>query len=631
MVVWDNAEDLLAADDTLADDHLRRFLERAAATDSSLLLVLTTRTPLRFPPELQRFDVRVELDRGLPTADAVALLRDLDPDGRSGLRDAPDAQLAHLAELCGARPRALEHVHAILTHDRFLTVDELVAGFHEQHELHEQLAGETYRRLPEEGRRVVEALAVFRRPVEPVAVAYLLEPFVPALPARALLSRLVDSHVVTLDAARRAVSLHPLDQRLAYARIPVSGAYSRAALERRAAAYYAELAAPLAPGHTIVEVEPHQFRCEHLVRAGAYDEAAAVLSAVDVDHLVWHGYARLVRELRAQLDGRLTDPRQRVLHAYSLANVYRVLGPLDRAIEWLQSAMERAAGLGETDIERESRRTLGEALRISGDLPQAAVHLEASVDAYRTAGVPARVAWGLAQCSLTYTYRGEPERGLATAADSLREAATVPEGVERWTALGFAHDAASLAHLRLGDLDSAERAVEEAVAAYQKVHQPYLVGYVVNVRGLVALHRGDLDAARRAFAEARQAGLDSDYARVVALADYNLALTLRRGGDLDAAIAAARSAVRVLADLNAPERPAADRALAALRALAAGDRPAALEALLGAAEAARHNPDLYPADLLVREVAEEAEATGLTGVAARAAGALRPAGPRAGG
>jgi len=84
----------------------------------------------------------------------------------------------------------------------------------------EGLIAAGYERLGEEERRVMEALAVFNRPVDATAIAFLLQPWFPALDVRASLRRLVNSYFMTSNRTTGEYSLHPMDREYVYRRIP---------------------------------------------------------------------------------------------------------------------------------------------------------------------------------------------------------------------------------------------------------------------------------------------------------------------------------------------------------------------------------------------------------------------------
>ena len=82
-----------------------------------------------------------------------------DPDGRLGLKDAPDALLAQARERTRGFPRALEAVAAILSADRNTTLPELLAETERLPEnVVEALVGEAFNRLDPLAQQVMQAL-----------------------------------------------------------------------------------------------------------------------------------------------------------------------------------------------------------------------------------------------------------------------------------------------------------------------------------------------------------------------------------------------------------------------------------------------------------------------------------------
>ena len=107
------------------------------------------------------------------------------------------------------------------------------------------------------------------------------------------------------------MTLHPIDQDYAYSQLPEEETddvvYSRQALERRAADYYAQLRTPEESWQTIDDLGPQLAEFEHQVRAGEYDEACRVLDLIDNNHLfLWGYYDRLVT-MRERLLGQLQN------------------------------------------------------------------------------------------------------------------------------------------------------------------------------------------------------------------------------------------------------------------------------------------------------------------------------------
>ena len=79
------------------------------------------------------------------------------------------------------------------------------------------LVGEAFDRLDPTGQAVMQALAVYARPVTPAAVDYLLQPALPGLDSAPVLGRLVNMHFARREAGK--YYLHPVDRAYAFERI----------------------------------------------------------------------------------------------------------------------------------------------------------------------------------------------------------------------------------------------------------------------------------------------------------------------------------------------------------------------------------------------------------------------------
>ena len=219
VVLLDNVEDLLdpathAFADTEVDAALRALLE---APPHPVKVLLTTRMAPReillLCPERQ---MTVPLDDGLPSPYAEAVLRAGDPAGVLGLKDAPDARFARACEFTRGYPRALEAITAALNADRATTLEDLLAGPPPANVV-EAMVGQAYSRLDPTAQKVMQALAVFARPVPAAAVDYLLQPHLPGLDSTPVLNRLVNMRFVTKEAGR--YYMHPVDREYALQRL----------------------------------------------------------------------------------------------------------------------------------------------------------------------------------------------------------------------------------------------------------------------------------------------------------------------------------------------------------------------------------------------------------------------------
>ena len=78
--------------------------------------------------------------------------------------------------------------------------------------------GEAFNRLDVNAQKVMQALAVYNRPVTPAAVDYLLAPHIPAIDSAPILQRLANMHFARKESGR--FYLHPVDREFAFGLIP---------------------------------------------------------------------------------------------------------------------------------------------------------------------------------------------------------------------------------------------------------------------------------------------------------------------------------------------------------------------------------------------------------------------------
>ena len=351
LILLDNLEEELTEEGAIAEEGLRLFVERCLTQPDGVRLIVTSREEVKLAAAALHNARCIPLREGLPKDDAVGLLRNLDPQGTLGLRDASEDDLRGAARLTRGIPRALEILAGILHKDPTASLPKLLAdeaAFGA--EVVERLVAEGYQRLADDERRVMEALAVFDRPVDETAIAYLLHPWFPGLDVRACLRRLVSSYFVSASRITGEYSLHPLDREYAYRQLPDDEepeAYNRRNLELRTADFYASIRKPESEWKTIDDLAPQLAEFEHRVHAGDYDGACRVLEMIDSDYLfLWGHYARLV-EMREKLLGRLIDPSLRLTNSGSLGLAYHCLGQIQKTIGSYEQAFDIAREIGD--------------------------------------------------------------------------------------------------------------------------------------------------------------------------------------------------------------------------------------------------------------------------------------------
>ncbi len=434
LILLDNLESVMAEDGDI-EEGLCLFIECCLTQPGGVRLIVTSREQVRITAAALHTTRAIPLREGLPEDEAVALLRDLDPQGALGLRDAPEEDLRRAARLTRGIPRALEILAGILHEDPTASLSRLLADeniFGEQ--VVEQLVAAGYRRLAEAERRVIEALAVFDRPVEETSVAYLLHPWWPGLDVRARLHRLVRGYFVSVNRVTGRYSLHPLDRDYAYRQIPdvsdtESDSYNRRNLELRAADFYASIRKPESEWQTIDDLEPQLAEFEHRVRSEDYDGAYQVLEPIHFNCLyLWGHCARLV-ELRKGLLKRLTDPVFQATNVGHLGLAYHALGQSVQAIEFLEKAVVIAREIGNHQEVGAWLGHLGTTYRNSGQFEQAIKLLEEALVIACETGDRRREGVWLGDLGVAYYALGQVKRAI----ELLEKALTIArETSYRW-------------------------------------------------------------------------------------------------------------------------------------------------------------------------------------------------------
>ena len=359
IVLLDNLEQLVDAEtrdltDGELDEALRAMLE---APHHTVKILVTTRVAPHalalVQPQRQR---TLPLDGGLESPYAENILRELDADGVVGLKAASDRTLGEVRQRTRGFPRALEAFYGSLAADRSTTLDELLARA--AHALPdtvvETLVGEAFSRLDGTAQRVMQALAIYARPVPPVAVDYLLQPHLPTADSASVLNRLVNMHFVRKESGR--YYLHPVDQAYALNLLPRRLAasikrrdpapWTQAALRHRAADFFSQTRRPRGEWKTLADLEPQLAEFDLQCAAEEYDTAANVLLEIDFSYLFALG-AMPSNSSPCRERARGTTERQaerRRMNSDSLGLAYSDLGQVGKAIKHYEEAMAIAPG-----------------------------------------------------------------------------------------------------------------------------------------------------------------------------------------------------------------------------------------------------------------------------------------------
>ncbi len=487
LLLLDNLEDKLDAQGNLDDPGLQLFIERCLSQPGGIRLLITSREQVNLPPAGLAAARSIPLYDGLPLVDAAALLRELDPQGELGLHDAPESELQRASQLTRGIPRALELLVGILHTDRNITLEELL----DDQTLLEERVVETllaagYTRLNEHERRVLEALAVYNRPITETAVTFLLHPWYPGLEIHSLLRRLLNRYLVSYNRLTREYYLHPLDREYAYAQIPETNRaatdqpnFTRNQLELRAAAYYAALRKPQNAWLSMRDLTPQLAEFEHYLRGGQPQDAFALLELIDQDYLSLWGYYPQLAEMRERLARVLQEPAQQITNLGQLGLAYYALGRFQQAVTAIQQVIDALPELNQAAQEATWLNQLARAYRGLGQVDAAfACDQRAVAVAERTGNRYERMV-ALGHIGVIHRDQGNEEQAFSY----LEQALHLAQELGAQKEAGILHGRLGLLNRDLGYVDRALEAHRIALELAQKVQFRRYVGTWAGVMG----------------------------------------------------------------------------------------------------------------------------------------------------
>jgi tetratricopeptide (TPR) repeat protein len=358
VVAIDNLEDLIDADsEEFRDAELDRLLRRLAIRGHHRVKVILV-GQMEPSPLLQRVSGNVErlrLDAGLRPPHTQRLLRRFDEDGTVGLLDAPDARLVHAGRLVDGHPRALEAIYTVLSHDRNRSLELLLEDMEAKaspDQVRDFLIGLVHDQLDQVERRVVQALAVYGRPVPADAVEYLLRPYLNGLASLPVFEQLLAERTIRHDGER--YYLPSADRLRVLRRIPRGKAIDREgdlppltqlALFHRAAEYFAEHPEQEIEG--IDDLTPQLNEIDLRLEGEEYEAALELIHKIDVRYLERWGYSQVLVGRLLDLVDKVGDPQLEITTLDLLANAEQ--SDDQQAIEHHSRALIQAQGLADPE------------------------------------------------------------------------------------------------------------------------------------------------------------------------------------------------------------------------------------------------------------------------------------------
>jgi tetratricopeptide (TPR) repeat protein len=471
---------------------------------------------------------RLDLDKGLPVAEAVKVLRAMDADGARGLRDAPPQDLASACELTRGFPRALEALVAILAADRDASLPGLLAtaGTVLPDKIVEVLVGEAFERLDPLGQQVMQALAIYAAPVPSVAIDYLLQPFQPAINSAPVLSRLVNMHFARSDAGR--YYLHQVDRDYALGHVPPGqpgdqnggpAGFTRYGLQARAADYFKQTRTPRDSWQTLDDLAAQLAEFELRCANADYDTAAEVLDDISFNYLQKWGHYRLAVGMHERLNGRLTDLYWQMANAGGLGNVYSTLGQTEKAIEHTQQALAIARETGDRGSEGAQLGGLGNLYSTLGQTEKAIEHYQQALAIARETGNRNGEGVQLGNLGTSYSARGQPEKSIEHYEQALAIARETDDRTSEGLWLGGLGN-------RYADRGQTEKAIEyqqQALAIARETGNRYSEGLWLGNLGDSNADLGQTEKAIEHYQQAAEIGDVTGNVQVKAAARLGLA------------------------------------------------------------------------------------------------------------
>ncbi len=589
IILLDNLEDILDDQGNPRDIGLRSLIDNFLQMKSSSRMLITSRIPLALRSELSGFDQRIYLQEGLPVADGVALLRDLDPHDRYGLKSESDELLNQFATQMHGVPRAFEVAVSILANDPFRSINDLLNDFHLKKDVAQKFVEDHYYRIDLDARQVMDAVAVFARPVTAAALGYLLKPFAPNVNIPDVVNRLLDSHILAVDRTTKTVTMHPIDRDYAYSQLPETGKYNRTQLELGAAAWYRSQQKESRDRQTIQELEPNILEFEHLLRADAYDKAMEALSVFSA-HLTWGGHAGRAREMIAQLDGKLHDERALMLYYYAKGDNMVLFGDFDKSRPYLADALALASKFDDLWVEANVVSLIGAAEKGVGKVEAAVEHYLRALKLFQASGNSEEEKYCLIDTGLTYAGMGNA-RECFLYAHKLEEFAD-RSGVPLDHAL--AQNLFTVGYILSHNWSDAFDSSQKLLKIYKEAKKDIWVPAVQNMLGMALLGLGKLDEASNRFEIGFTHAVELERPLYASRCAFNLAWTLYRMGKPEEALSVIEKGKALSGELQALR--AIKSLSGAIEALKCGDLGGEAGCLLDCARICKDDIDLWDAN-----------------------------------
>jgi len=429
IVLLDNFENVVDAEkgqvkDAELDEALRAILH---APHHPVKIIITTRISAReldtFEPARQRL---LPLDTGLQPEYAREAFVLMDEGNLVGIKNA-GAELLNLAvtRTLGL-PRALEALYAALRTDRFTTLQELLDLPILPEQVVQAYVGEAFNRLDTNAQKVMQALAVYNRPVTPAAVDYLLAPHIPAIDSAPILQRLANMHFARKESGR--FYLHPVDREFAFNLIPADergktkeedadftdyeSRFTQHDLLTLAADYFAAARKPRAEWKKLDDLAAQLAEFDLRCAASNFDTAASVLIDFDTPLYEW-GHYRVMIEMHERIQERIQDSQLASSSINNIGSALRAIGQVNRARVYFQRGLQSARENKERQDEGGFLHNLGNTCYNLGEITEAIDYYEQSLVISREFREKQLEGFTLVNLGAAYTQLGNAQKAIS--------------------------------------------------------------------------------------------------------------------------------------------------------------------------------------------------------------------------
>jgi tetratricopeptide (TPR) repeat protein len=567
-LLLDNFEPLVDTEtfelrDKELDEALRAFLN---GTHTAVNIVITTRVAPRALNLTQPGRQRVlTLDEGLESPYAENILREMDSDGRMGLKSAPADLLRRARERTRGYPRALEAMFAILASDRYTTLEELLTMPTPENVV-EALVGEAFNRLDTNAQKVMQALAVYNRPVTPAAVDYLLAPHIPAIDSAPILQRLANMHFARKESGR--FYLHPVDREFAFGLIPEKDLttenkestedfeeednyqlpFTQQALTRRAADYFKQARKPRAEWKKLDDLSAQLAEFDLRCAAGDYDTAADVLTDIDFDYLLLWGHYRLMIDLHERLQGKVVDKELTRISANNLGAANSSIGKVNIAIQQYQRLLELARQENAKQHEGAALGNLGGAYAALGDARKAIEFYEQALVIAREIGDRKGEGNRLGNLGGTYADLGDARKAIEFYEQALVFAREIGDRKGEGNRLGNLGGT----YADLGDARKAIEFYEQALVIFREIGDRHGEGINLGRLGIAYDSFGESYKALEYFEQTLEIAREIGDKRTEGVYLGNIAEERINLGEYDLAIQATQQYIKICEEIDKP-------------------------------------------------------------------------------